>query len=88
MRSFALKGRVVSVKSRDEALLYGLSQAQVLHSVLDLHVLSQIVDGFRDKLRQSSSALIVCDRPRGIHAVDPGHPLQNPVGLMGLALRP
>lgn len=64
MRSFALKGCVVSVKSRDEALLHRLFQAQVLHSVLDLHVLTQIVDGLRDKLRQPKSVLVVLRRAR------------------------
>lgn len=34
-------------------------QAQVLHSVLNLHILAQIVDRFRDKLRQPKPALIV-----------------------------
>jgi hypothetical protein len=33
--------------------LYRLSQAQILHPILDVHVLSQIVNRLGDELRQS-----------------------------------
>jgi len=48
---------VVSVKRRDATLLHKLFQTQVLHSILDLHVLTQIVDGSRDKFGQPKSGL-------------------------------
>jgi hypothetical protein len=58
---------VVSAKRRDDALLHRLFQAQVLHSVLDLHVLSKIVDRFRDKLRQPKPALTVSRLGQEVH---------------------
>jgi hypothetical protein len=37
--------------------LYPLFQAQVLHTILDVHVLSQIVNRLGDELRQTKSTL-------------------------------
>jgi hypothetical protein len=57
--------------------LYRLFQAQVLHPILDVHILSQIVNRLGDKLRQPMSTLedgltfIICTR-----AVVLGHPRQ------------
>ncbi len=47
--------RRVNGSNMSRCELYRLFQAQVLHSILDLHVLSQIVNRLGDELRQAKS---------------------------------
>ena len=48
-------GRGINVSNISRRELYSLFQAQVLHSILDVHVLSQIVNRLGDELRQTKS---------------------------------
>jgi hypothetical protein len=48
-------GRVINVSNISGRELYSLFQAQVLHPILDVHVLSQIIDRLGDELRQTKS---------------------------------
>jgi hypothetical protein len=46
-------GRVINGGNISRLELYPLFQAQVLHPVLEVHILSQIVNRLRDELRQT-----------------------------------
>jgi hypothetical protein len=48
-------GRGINGSNISRRELYPLFQAQVLHPILDVHVLSQIVNGLGDELRQTKS---------------------------------
>ena len=48
-------GRGINGSSTSRRGLRPLFQAQVLHSILDVHVLGQIVNRLRDELRQTKS---------------------------------